>query len=141
MALNVKKITERLDNSEKVLESLRGKIAPEEFDTIKNSLNDIKWNLAVNPNKENEGTVMATLLSDFVNGSSSEFKNFIEYTTKREHRTLQQITFGLMLKTLKAFAELPDHMTDDRNACTVRKARQIAKFMESEGISENMPLI
>jgi len=43
----------------------------------------------------------------------------------RQHRTLQQNTFGAILATIKAWADLSENCFDLRNEFTVNKSREI----------------
>jgi hypothetical protein len=58
------------------------------------------------------GREMAELLAEFV-----------EVVTRQTHRTLQQNAFQLMLKTIKAWAQLPESMYDFRNEAAVKGCR------------------
>lgn len=76
--------------------------------------------------RELSGGELARLVDEFVNGSSdADFQNFAEHMVSRVHRTLQQKTMGLFMRTIEAWAALPENYFDGRNEATVRLSRKI----------------
>lgn len=77
------------------------------------------------------GEEAAKALTNFLNGASrEEKKEFVEYLTRREHRTLQQSAFGLFLDAVFAWAK-GEH--DLRNQYTVETSKKIAELVEYPG--------
>ncbi len=87
---------------------------------------------------------LANALGDFVNYSSSTEKNkqFCE-AFSRQHRTLQQSAFRLMLELIEHIAS-EDYRTDGRNEATKQMAETLLKGFKltkkqeylAEGVSE-----
>lgn len=73
------------------------------------------------------GNQMAEMLTDFINSSTSMDREEFVATMMREHRTLQEDTFLLMLQTVKGWANKPNFDVDGRNAYTVQASRAIVK--------------
>ncbi len=89
------------------------------------------------------GKELAEILTDFVNTSNNEkFDEFVK-AFSNEHRTLQQLGLGLMLRLIEHMAS-DEYKTDLRNeeskkiAKTLIKGFNLAKKLEyvDEGISE-----
>lgn len=72
---------------------------------------------------------LGRVITEFVNGRSSQGKKVAEAITN-EHRTLQNLTFGLCVDIVTALAELPDSRIDMRNEQTRELAR---KMIEATG--------
>ena len=82
-------------------------------------------------NRENEakGREVAKLLGDMVNvlgGNNAAEEGFIDELTNREHRTLQQSSFGLMLKVMEKWSkDYEKGMFDGRNEFALKKCKEI----------------
>jgi len=69
--------------------------------------------------------------SDFVNNMSMQPKEFAELVM-REHRTLQQSMFGVMLETIKMWAEMSESGRYDlRNEYTVKTSKKIMELLDN----------
>jgi len=68
-------------------------------------------------------------LTRFVNNFSVNEDAFVD-ALMREHRTLQQSTFGLFLRCCKRWSELNENQYDARNEYTVQKSREIMKVVD-----------
>lgn len=89
-----------------------------------------------------KGAALACATCSFLNGAQyDQVENFLLQITQREHRTLQQLYFNLVLSSIRQFANLEDYQVDDRNRASVRKAKAIYDFMLKEGISTQSPLV
>jgi hypothetical protein len=82
------------------------------------------------------GEAIAGILSSFVNGTHNESSEaFVEAITS-DHRTLQQMTFGLFLQLVDKWAEIGDDKEfcrfDARNEFTVETALKIRNMFEKE---------
>jgi len=75
-----------------------------------------------------EAEEVVEALSRFANTMNLDGNAFVA-ALMREHRTLQQSIFGLMLASIEAWAELPENRYDARNAFTVGRCREIVDFM------------
>lgn len=66
-------------------------------------------------------------LTSFANSASiQEFKEFAQILTTREHRTLQQSTFRIMVECIQAWAKMNDDMWYDlRNEATVQTSKEL----------------
>lgn len=71
------------------------------------------------------GQELAKAFADFVNGAGSEEKKEFVETLLKQHRTLQQESFDLMIETMEAWAKLPEVMYDPRNKFAVEMSKQI----------------
>jgi hypothetical protein len=69
---------------------------------------------------------LAHAVSKFINVSSSDHDEFAE-CVMRDHRTLQQATFGLFLRTIEEWSK-QEHF-DLRNEYTVQKSKEIMKLL------------
>ena len=76
--------------------------------------------------KKMTGKELAKQLSQFVNimANAKEEDEFVE-AIMREHRTLQQSTFKLVMKLIVAWAETGDDFYDLRNEYTVLQCKEI----------------
>ena len=87
---------------------------------------------------------LATYLSDFVNvmgGNSEQDAKFIGLVLS-DHRTLQQNTFRLMYKLIKAWAIEGERGSFDlRNEATVKACIKITKCLEDEGYGFFLPYV
>lgn len=82
--------------------------------------------------EKSKGYQMAQELTDFLNNFSPDDKGFVN-GLMREHRTLQQNTFRLMVKTMEAWAAQYDNkMYDDRNEATCRLSKKITELLKDE---------
>ena len=77
---------------------------------------------------------LAEDLSRWVNRAGDEDYKRLAEAILRDHRTLQQKTFGLMLTTIGKWAELPENHYDLRNEATVTKCREIVKYLGEYGL-------
>lgn len=77
-----------------------------------------------------KGIDAANAFTDFVNGASQASKEAFVEAMMREHRTLQQESFDLMLGTIGAWAKVPDNMVDARNSGAVRLSKMIADAID-----------
>ena len=75
------------------------------------------------------GKEMAHALTDFVNtmANKAEHDAFVD-TLMREHRTLQQSAFGLMIASIEAWAATERY--DQRNANTVESCKEIVAAVD-----------
>jgi hypothetical protein len=73
---------------------------------------------------------LADKLSRFINGNSQECIQKLADTVLRDHRTLQQQTFGFFLICIRKWAALGEHGYDLRNAWTVQVCKQIVDWVE-----------
>lgn len=82
------------------------------------------------------GKELAKELSQFVNvmANDKNEKEFID-AMMREHRTLQQNSFGLVCKLIKAWSEVEDNRYDLRNEFTVKTCQEITKSVDSVNYS------
>jgi hypothetical protein len=82
------------------------------------------------------GEAIADILSSFVNGSHNESSEAFVEAIMRDHRTLQQMTFGLFLQLVDKWAEAGDDKElmrfDARNEFTVTTAQKIRDMFEKE---------
>ena len=80
---------------------------------------------------ENKGLELAENMTDFVNTySRDKNKDFIEGFT-RQHRTLQQSSFRMILQLIEHMAS-DEYRTDDRNAGSQKVAKQLLKGFQTE---------
>ncbi len=70
-------------------------------------------------------------LSSYVNNMGHNPEAFAEYVM-REHRTLQQQMFRLMLVSIKKWAETKEGWYDLRNEDTVRICKKLQLILDSE---------
>ncbi len=77
---------------------------------------------------------LAEDLSRWVNRAQDKDIQRLSEAILRDHRTLQQKTFGVMLTTIKAWSELPETHYDGRNAATVEKCKAIVKHLGEYGL-------
>lgn len=74
-----------------------------------------------------EGKEIARELANYVNNMNHDYANFVE-TITREHPTLQQSSFGLMIKCIRAWAEMYDKKQYDmRNEDTCKLCHDIVE--------------
>ena len=87
---------------------------------------------------KDKGLELAENLTDFVNTYSirDKGKQFIE-GFNRQHRTLQQSSFRLILELVENIAS-DDYRTDGRNEQSKKVAKMLLKGFESEYIKELM---
>jgi hypothetical protein len=79
-------------------------------------------------NNGEKGKEMAEAFLDFVNGANSKDKQAFVQHILRDHRTLQQEAFNVMLDTCKAWSELDGtELFDDRNKYAVETSVKIMK--------------
>lgn len=66
-------------------------------------------------------------LTSFANSASiREFQEFAQILTTREHRTLQQSAFRIMVECIQAWAKAHDTMQYDlRNEATVQTSKEL----------------
>jgi len=82
-------------------------------------------------NRENEqkGRELARAMGKLVNvmgGNKAAEQGFIDELTNREHRTLQQSSFGLMLKVMEKWAEdYENGRYDGRNEFALKQCKAI----------------
>lgn len=69
------------------------------------------------------------VLSDYVNNMGHNPRAFAEEVS-REHRTLQQSMFGVMLECIKMWSE--EKYFDLRNEDTVTTCKRLQEFLEEE---------
>lgn len=77
-----------------------------------------------------DGKEVARELTDFVNWSYADQDEKFVKEIMTSHRTLQQNTFRLMIKCIKAWAETERY--DPRNEPTVLTCKKIVKEFEEE---------
>lgn len=77
-----------------------------------------------------KGKEMVKLFTDFVNSAGLRDKQEFAEAMMLEHRTLQQEAFDLMLKTMEAWAKLPDDRIDPRNSGAVRLSKRIIESLD-----------
>lgn len=95
-----------------------------------------------NNSRIEKGAAAASTIASFLNGAGYEqVQNFLLQMTEKEHRTLQQLYFNLVLQSIKKFATLPENCIDPRNQCSVKKAQKIYEFMQNEDISIQSPMV
>lgn len=84
---------------------------------------------------------LADKLSRFVNGNSQECIQKLADTVLRDHRTLQQQTFGFFLICIRKWAALAlsESRYDARNEWTVQVCRQIVDWVED--VEDRPPFI
>ena len=70
---------------------------------------------------------MAQMLGEFANrmANKEEREDFVDYLTRREHRTLQQSAMGLFVAAIEAWASTDNF--DLRNEATVNLAKRIVE--------------
>ena len=84
-------------------------------------------------NRENEqkGREVARSLGKLVNimgGNKAAEDGFIDELTNREHRTLQQSSFGLMLKVMEKWSQdYENDKFDGRNEFALKKCKDIVE--------------
>ncbi len=72
----------------------------------------------------------ARVLEDFVNPYGHKKEPFIEQITRKCHRTLQQVIFGLVIGLIKAWAEMyKAGWYDGRNEDTCKTCNDIVETM------------
>ena len=87
-----------------------------------------------------DGTELGVVVENFLNAYGDErIDDFLEYMTNNAHRTLQQKYFGMVLKSIKKFAEMQNY--DGRNKCSVETAQSLMKLIEDNNVAQYMPLI
>lgn len=80
---------------------------------------------------ENTGLQLAENMTDFVNTySRDKHKHFIEGFC-RQHRTLQQSSFRMILQLIEHMAS-DEYRIDDRNADSKKVAQQLLKGFQTE---------
>jgi hypothetical protein len=72
-------------------------------------------------------------LADAVNEMSFDVEAFADELL-RQHRTIQQNTFGAFLATVKAWAGLESNRYDLRNTYTVESSRKIVEALGEYGL-------
>lgn len=78
------------------------------------------------------GEEMAKEFSRFINGADRDDKaQFVEYITKRDHRTLQQQAFGVFIDAIFEWAKAENF--DLRNEYTVTTSKKVAELLEYPG--------
>lgn len=78
-------------------------------------------------------------LSDAVNGSRIDGETFADRITTREHRTLQQLIFGMIWRCIVKWAEHDKNgWYDARNEATVKLCRRI---VDAVGEEQHFPYI
>ncbi len=70
----------------------------------------------------------AKALADAVNEMGFDVDSFADEML-RQHRTIQQNTFGAFLATVKRWAVLPPTHFDARNEFTVKQSREIVRHL------------
>jgi hypothetical protein len=86
---------------------------------------------------ENNGVKLAEKMADYVNTFNRNVgKNFIEGFC-RQHRTLQQSSFRMILELIEFMAS-DDYMTDGRNEGSKEVAKKLIKGFETEYQKELM---
>jgi hypothetical protein len=84
---------------------------------------------------DNKGVKLAGELADYVNYNSRDrYKDFIEGFT-RQHRTLQQSSFRMILKLIE-FMTTDDYRTDLRNEDSKEMAKSLLKGFQMVYIEE-----
>lgn len=87
-----------------------------------------------------DGTEVGVIMENFLNSYGSDrIEDFLQYMTQCAHRTLQQKYFGLVLKSIQAFAEMEHY--DGRNERSVETAKKLVSLMEENNVPTKMPLI
>ena len=72
------------------------------------------------------GKDLAEAVGNFVNGASEDdIEEFVQFVTRGMHRTLQQLTFGVILKLVERWASLTEYQYDLRNQRTVEVSKQL----------------
>jgi hypothetical protein len=72
-------------------------------------------------------------LADAVNEMSFDTASFADELL-RQHRTIQQNTFGAIMATVKAWAGLTENRYDLRNEFTVESSRKIVEALGEYGL-------
>ncbi|RPI52556.1 MAG: hypothetical protein EHM49_00310 [Deltaproteobacteria bacterium] len=82
------------------------------------------------PEEKREIKELANKLSRFVNGCTQDGVVALADEILREHRTLQQQTFGLFLTCIRKWAALGEGWYDLRNEWTVQTCKKIVEKVE-----------
>lgn len=82
---------------------------------------------------------LADKLSRFVNGATREDLDQLADAVLREHRTLQQQTFGFFLACVRKWAALKENWYDLRNEWTVQTCKKIVEKVDE--VQYDPPLI
>lgn len=91
--------------------------------------------------EKEKGRKLGQEMEDFLNTFTDDVRinSFLDYMTKNAHRTLQQKYFGLVLKSIRKFADLQNF--DGRNEYAVKTAKKMEKFMNENYIGSDCPCI
>lgn len=85
---------------------------------------------------ENRGKELANQLTNFVNNYNCKHEDFID-SFIREHRTLQQSSFRLILMLIEKMAS-DEYQTDGRNEQSKKIAKKLIDGFKNEIIKEEM---
>lgn len=113
--------------AEERLNQIKNVIREEEFNTIKRSLDDVKYNLCGEYADESNGKVIAKLTEDWINGSNADKTAYVKHLTQNAHRFLQSEFFMVLLTIIKSYSEYNDYMFDGRNEWIKDKVQEITK--------------